>query len=95
MQQPKQVPNGYIETTSGLVVPPGYLSRPSSLSGEVDHKLRNYSYFCNEGFSYGVRLPRDKDTLVIQWAPKGSGLDDLLLAAIACFWQIEKSTIGD
>ena len=83
MQQPKQVPNGYIETTSGLVVPPGYLSRPSTLSGEVDHKLRNYSYFCNEGFSYGVRLPRDKDTLVIQWAPKGSGLDDLLLAAIA------------
>jgi hypothetical protein len=82
MQQPKQTPNGYIETASGLIVPPGYLAR-SSLSGEVNHKLRNYSYFCNEGFSYGVRLPRDKDTLVIQWAPKGSGLDDLLSAAIA------------
>ncbi len=49
----------------------------------MQHKLRNYSYFCAEGFSYGIRLPRDKDTLVIQWAPKGTGIDDLLSAASA------------
>jgi len=82
MNAPTQLPNGYTTAPSGLIVPPSYNVR-SSLSGEVQHKLRNYSYFCAEGFSYGVRLPRDKDTLVIQWAPKGSGIDDLLSAAIA------------
>lgn len=82
MSKLTQLPNGYTTAPSGLIVPPSYNVR-SSLSGEVQHKLRNYSYFCAEGFSYGVRLPRDKDTLVIQWAPKGSGIDDLLSAAIA------------
>jgi hypothetical protein len=82
MDAPTQLPNGYITAPSGLIVPPTYNQR-SSLSNENNRKLRNYSYFCAEGFSFGVRLPRDKDTLVIQWAPKGSGLDDLLSAAIA------------
>ena len=86
MNAPTQLPNGYTTAPSGLIVPPSYNVR-SSLSGTppglVQHKLRNYSYFCAEGFSFGVRLPRDKDTLVIQWAPKGSGIDDLLSAAIA------------
>ncbi len=82
MSKLTQLPNGYTTAPSGLIVPPSYNVR-SSLSGEVQHKLRNYSYFCAEGFSYGIRLPRDKDTLVIQWAPKGSGIDDLLSAAIA------------
>jgi hypothetical protein len=71
MDAPTQLPNGYTTAPSGLIVPPTYNQR-SSLSNENNCKLRNYSYFCAEGFS-----------LVIQWAPKGSGIDDLLLAAIA------------
>lgn len=82
MNAATQLPNGYVTAPSGLIVPPSYNLR-SSLSSEAQHHLRNYSYFCGEGFSFGVRLPRDPDTLVIQWAPKGSGLDDLLMAAIA------------
>lgn len=82
MDTPTQLPNGYVTAPSGLIVPPSYNLR-SSLSNAAQHRLRNYSYFCGEGFSFGVRLPRDPDTLVIQWAPKGSGLDDLLMAAIA------------
>lgn len=82
MNAPTQLPNGYTTAPSGLIVPPTYNLR-SSLSNAAQHRLRNYSYFCGEGFSFGVRLPRDPDTLVIQWAPKGSGLDDLLMAAIA------------
>ncbi len=81
-QPPILLPNNFLATASGLVVPPGYILR-SSAANEVAQKYRHYSSFCGEGFSFGVRLPRDPDTLVIQWAPKGSGLDDLLLAAIA------------
>ena len=81
-QQPIALPSGYLATDSGLVAPAGYLLRSSSANAVEDH-LRHYRHFCATGFSYGLRLERDPDTLVIQWAPKGSGIDDYLLAAIA------------
>ena len=77
-----QLPNNYIQTASGLVVPPDHLRQTTS-AASTDSDLARYSTWSAHGFSFGTRLERDPETLIIHWAPKGSGIDDKLAAAIA------------
>ena len=81
-------PSDYIKGPNGLLIPPGYRNansemaqRQSELTGRSFREP--YGRACSDGFAYGLRLDRDPDTLVIRWAPKGSGLDDLINQALA------------
>lgn len=84
-EKPELTRSGYVETGGGLLVPPGYRQ---STAGELATRSatmarRSFSASCSDGFAYGLRVERDPDTLVIRWAEKGSGLDDLISEALA------------
>lgn len=80
--RPRLADNGFVETDTGILAPPGYVSQRENY--KQDTILQNtYSGFSNEGFSYGLRLNRDPDTMVVRWARKGSGLDDRINQALA------------
>lgn len=86
-----KIEGGYVETESGIIVPPGYVAAEGSGSRSLPGNSRladfldrnGWNGFSNEGFSYGYRLNRDDKTMVIRWAEKGSGIDDMISAAFA------------
>lgn len=80
--RPRLSDNGFIKTDTGLIVPPNYISQVEQRRQDTIIQ-RTYSGFSDEGFAYGLRLNRDPDTMVIKWARKGSGMDDLINQAIA------------
>lgn len=80
--RPRLSDNGFIKTETGLIVPPGYISQAEQRRQDTILQ-RTYSGFTEEGFAYGLRLNRDPDTMVIKWARKGSGMDDLINQALA------------
>ena len=76
-------PTTYIES-GGLLVPPSYRPADAEIARRQKQlSSRSFSNACSAGFAYGLRVDRDPDTLVIQWAEKGSGLDDLINQALA------------
>jgi len=76
-------PATYIER-GGLLVPPSYRPADAEIARRQKQlSSRSFSNACSAGFAYGLRVDRDPDTLVIQWAEKGSGLDDLINQALA------------
>lgn len=72
----------FVETETGLVVPPGYIASGQEL-GRTMLDSAYSSKFDAGGFAYGTRLERDPDTMVVRWSRKGSGLDDRINQAIA------------
>lgn len=78
--------SGYVDAGNGLLVPPGYRrgNGDELARRESDLRARGLSRSLTAGgFAYGLRVERDPDTLVIRWADKGSGLDDLVNQALA------------
>ena len=84
MKNPPQLNHRYTETTTGILVPPGYRRPGDEIARrQAELKTRSFSKACDDGFAYGLRLERDPDTLVVRWAEKGSGLDDLVNQSLA------------
>lgn len=77
---PKIIDGRFIDTGTGLIVPQTYAGhstlRPGTMTS-LESKLN-----LEVGFNHGEKLRRDADTLVVKWAAKGSGLDDIANAAI-------------
>ena len=79
-----------ITTDSGLILPPTY--RGDAIAGRASPGpiLRNLLQKSAErsgkkysdGYCYGYPLSRDADTLIVRFPQKGSGIDDILNAAI-------------
>ena len=84
MRNPPQLNHRYTETNNGILVPPGYRRPGDELARrQADLRTKTFSKACDDGFAYGLRLERDPDTLVVRWAEKGSGLDDLVNQSLA------------
>jgi hypothetical protein len=75
---PKIADGDYVSTQSGLLVPRSYGNAALLQS----HYLHGKSIWSEEGFQRGQKLERDKETLIIRWPAKGSGIDDYLSSAI-------------
>lgn len=77
-KQPKINDGDFISSQSGLLIPRSY----------ANANLLQTNYFHGDsiwnanGFHQGTRLDRDKETLIIRWPAKGSGIDDYLASAI-------------
>ena len=85
IQTPEKV-NGQVTTQSGIILPPSYRSSPLAYApgtGEIAKlQAQTFSNLAQAGFAQGVRLNRDGETLIVCWPGKGSGWDDLAMAAI-------------
>lgn len=68
----------FVDSATGLIVPRTY---PQHLAAaEVVTALD--SSITGRGFSQGLELKRDSETLAVRWPLKGSGLDDIVNQAI-------------
>jgi hypothetical protein len=77
-QIPPEIRNGtFRDTASGLIVPAYYKSNASSVEVVERGGLDGRS------LQAGIELNRDKDTQVVMFPRKGSGLDDIVMMAIA------------
>lgn len=75
---PKFDEGDYVSSQSGLLIPRSY----ANASLMQTQYLHGSSIWNAEGFHHGQRLERDKETLIIRWPAKGSGIDDYLSSAI-------------
>lgn len=66
--------NGFItDQETGIIIPRTYQRTNRVTTSSVDYLAAPTANF----FSAGVALDRDRETMVVRWPEKGSGLDDL------------------